>query len=63
MPLYEYRCEDCGAAYEQLRRMSEADQDLECPECHSKHVERQISSFACAGTTSGAACGPRGGFS
>ena len=33
MPLYEYRCRDCGKVFELLRRISEADQNLECPSC------------------------------
>lgn len=50
MPIYEYACADCGKNYEQIRRMTEADTDLECPGCRSAHVQRQLSSFA---TTSG----------
>lgn len=62
MPMYEYECQDCHIVYEQLRRMSEADEGLECPTCHSTHVERQLSTFACAGSSGGGACTPRGGF-
>ena len=54
MPMYEYRCPDCGRTYEELRRMSEADEKLECPHCGSKKPERQLSTFACgAGGGSG----------
>ena len=49
MPIYEYRCQSCGKVYEQIRRASEADRDLECPECQSKRIERLISSFASGG--------------
>lgn len=68
MPMYEYRCTECGRRYEQLRRMSEADTNLECPQCASKKVERQISACAIGGGTSGGGnggggCAPRGGFS
>ena len=51
MPIYEYKCEACGGNYEQIRRMAEADRDLECPTCKSHEVNRSLSSFA---TTSGA---------
>ena len=54
MPIYEYRCRDCGKSYEMLSGMQEADKDLECPECHSHAVERQLSSFSASG------CGPTG---
>jgi putative FmdB family regulatory protein len=54
MPIYEYRCQTCGKTYEQLRRMSDADRDLECPECRSKAVQRMMSTFAAGGCGAGA---------
>lgn len=40
MPLYQYRCEDCGHEFEAMHRV---DADLpECPECESEHVKRRI---------------------
>jgi len=55
VPMYEYRCRGCGKSFEQLRRMSDADRDLECPECRSRSVERQLSTFATG------ACSPAAG--
>lgn len=49
MPLYEYQCRSCGSTFEVLRRMKEADNDLECPNCHSNRVERLFSTFASGG--------------
>ena len=46
MPMYEYRCQKCGKCYEMLRKMQDADRDLECPECQSRDVERQLSTFS-----------------
>jgi putative FmdB family regulatory protein len=46
MPLYEYRCAGCGQTFEQLRRMQDADSNLECPKCRSAEVSRQLSTFA-----------------
>lgn len=65
MPMYEYRCQECGARYEQLRRMSEADTNLECPRCGSEKVRREVSACAIGGSSSGSGggCAPRGGFS
>ncbi len=57
MPIYEYRCKDCGAIYEKLRRAQDADRDLQCPNCASRNVVRTVSAFA----TSGPACSPNGG--
>ncbi|MEJ5370117.1 MAG: zinc ribbon domain-containing protein [Bryobacteraceae bacterium] len=67
MPMYEYRCLECGTKYEQLRRMSDADKNLECPVCGSPNVRREISACAIGGSSSssssGGGCVPRGGFS
>jgi len=54
MPLYEYRCQECGKEYEMLRKMQDADRGLECPECRSEAVERLLSTFATGG------CAPSG---
>jgi putative FmdB family regulatory protein len=59
MPMYEYRCRKCGSYFEKLRRIADADADLECPRCHSDKVERQLSTFA----TSGCGGSGRRGFS
>ena len=40
MPLYQYRCEDCGHEFEQMH--SFASEMPECPECESEHVKRRI---------------------
>lgn len=53
MPLYEYQCQRCGKTFEMLRRISDADCDLECPACHSKKVERQLSTFSAGACGSG----------
>jgi putative FmdB family regulatory protein len=52
--MYEYRCQQCGKRFEMLRRMADADRELECPECRSGEVERQVSTF------SSGACGSSG---
>jgi putative FmdB family regulatory protein len=61
MPIYEYSCESCGKHYEQLRRMSEADSGLECPECRSESVKRELSSFAAHSGGSARSAMPAGG--
>lgn len=60
MPLYEYQCSGCGATFEQLRRMQEADQGVACPKCESDQVERLLSTFAShigSGSQAAAPCG------
>ncbi|MCI0432845.1 MAG: zinc ribbon domain-containing protein [Gemmatimonadetes bacterium] len=40
MPIYEYRCGDCGHAFELLIRSADTPA---CPECGSEDLERQTS--------------------
>jgi putative FmdB family regulatory protein len=59
VPLYEYRCTDCGRLFEKLvRTWNEA---ASCPACSSATVEKQVSSFAFAGTDGGSAMRSSGG--
>jgi len=44
VPLYEYRCKNCGHQFEKLQSFSAPD-EKECPVCHGP-VERLISASA-----------------
>lgn len=44
MPLYEYRCKQCGHTFEKIQSFS-APEEKECPVCHGE-VERLISAPA-----------------
>jgi putative FmdB family regulatory protein len=46
MPIYEYRCEDCGTKFEKLVRRSADAGELECPSCGKKHLQQELSTFA-----------------
>ena len=72
MPRYDYRCDDCGHAFEVRMSMSEYSEGNkpECPSCHSANTERTFSSVgvltgsraASGGSAAGApGCG-HGGF-
>ncbi len=70
MPLYEYRCEECGEAFEMMRRFSEADHSPACPKCESSNTRKKLSKVVTFGATSskpirsvGDGCGSHGGFS
>ncbi len=70
MPLYEYRCNQCGEDFEKMLRFSQADQIPACPHCQSTDTRKKISTVASFGSALGAAaaatgssCSPRGGFS
>jgi putative FmdB family regulatory protein len=42
MPIYEYRCEDCGHELEAIQKMS--DEPLtECPECGKPALKKMVS--------------------
>lgn len=75
MPIYEYVCRDCDAAFEKMVPMAKAD-EVDCASCGSDKTERKFSVFgvassqannACAGgacdlpTSPCAAAGPGGG--
>lgn len=57
MPLYEYQCRACGKRFEMLRRMKDAERELECPSCDSSQVELQLSTFAAGGCSPSASRG------
>ena len=61
MPLYEYRCNDCGRLFEKLVRAW--NEPVDCPTCASATVEKQVSTFAFAspGGGSGSAVPMSGG--
>lgn len=42
MPIYEYRCEECGHVFEEIQRFSDPDPE-KCPSCGSGEVGRIIS--------------------
>ncbi len=58
MPIYEYVCDSCQAAFEKyVRAWGES---VACPSCQSDQVEKQLSTFAFSGTRgagSGSSCG------
>jgi putative FmdB family regulatory protein len=64
MPIYEYRCEECGERFEKLVRRAEPDEPVRCPRCGAVETRKQFSSFAALGferaTGGGACCGSGG---
>lgn len=45
MPIYEYTCKDCGARFDALRSMKDADAPIICKECESLNTSRRLSTF------------------
>ncbi|RBP53244.1 FmdB family zinc ribbon protein [Arenicella xantha] len=45
MPIYLYRCADCGHSLEALQKMSDA-KLTDCPECQAPALQKQITAAA-----------------
>ena len=50
MPIYEYQCGKCGSGFETLVRSAAAPAPV-CPDCGSKKVAKQFSSFSASVAT------------
>lgn len=44
MPIFEYRCDDCGTKFEKLVRRT--GEEVVCPSCGEQHLKQQLSTFA-----------------
>ena len=65
MPIYEYRCSECGEEFEKWLRSMSAKQDICCPRCGSRQVNKAVSMFGSSVTGSAgisdSSCAPTGG--
>jgi len=43
MPIFEFRCLECGNLFEKLFLNSDEKVDIACPECQSQSFERVVS--------------------
>lgn len=43
MPIYEFRCAECGHIFEKLIFESSEEADMSCPECKCEALERVVS--------------------
>ena len=60
MPIFEYRCKQCDREFELLIWSKGDGEDVECPQCSSREVERTLSCFSTAkglGSLSASNCG------
>ena len=46
MPIYEYRCDDCGTKVEKLVRGANGATAVACPSCGQNHLKQELSTFA-----------------
>jgi len=59
MPIYEYKCKDCGKISEFLVSVGQGTSEIKCKFCKSKNLDKIISSSFVA--TSGHIIGSQGG--
>ena len=43
MPLYDFKCDDCGSKFERLVRREADVAAVNCPSCQSRQVSRELS--------------------
>jgi putative FmdB family regulatory protein len=61
MPIYEFKCKNCGNVFEYLCFRSRDKDQAVCPACGDKNTETMLSVFSSKG--SGVSdCAPSGGF-
>jgi putative FmdB family regulatory protein len=53
MPIFEYRCRECGAKFEKI--VSNGTSEVVCKQCSSKRVDKLLSVFAVSGVSREAA--------
>ncbi|MDI6840604.1 MAG: zinc ribbon domain-containing protein [bacterium] len=59
MPIYEYKCEDCGKVTEFFQQSWKQKEAPVCPDCGSRHLSRLISTPGIVGVSEspkGATC-------
>ncbi len=58
MAIYEYRCLECGEKFEKFVRSTGSLQEIECPKCGGRKVEKLLSAFglSTSGSTSEPIC-------
>jgi len=66
MPIYEYRCSECGERFDKWVRSMCCEEETRCPKCGSPRVKKSVSLLGKSGSTSGGAftdssCAPTSG--
>ncbi len=55
MPIYEYRCSECGEKFEKLVRFGASTSEVECPKCGARKADKLISAFSARMSSTAAA--------
>lgn len=49
MPLFDYQCEACNNQFTELRKGSEKDLPISCPQCGKETSKRLVTGFSMGG--------------
>lgn len=63
MPIYAYRCKQCGEEFEKLFLSAARTEEVSCPQCESDEVEQRPTLFGVGGggrTMADSDCAPTG---
>jgi putative FmdB family regulatory protein len=66
MPIYEFKCKNCGNIFEYLCLRSDDRDNVHCPSCGHDEADVLLSAFSSMGSTpktSSSTCLSSGGFS
>ena len=55
MPIYEFLCKSCGHEFEELVLVS--NKKIECPECGSRNLGKEFSTFGVGSAAPAGSCG------
>ncbi|MFH1647111.1 MAG: zinc ribbon domain-containing protein [Chloroflexota bacterium] len=58
MPIYAYKCRQCGEKFEQFRGIYDTDSEVECPKCGTKDPVRVLAPFFSRNSSGGGAIFP-----
>ncbi len=57
MPIFEFKCKQCGHAFSKIVWSHKSEASIPCPKCDSARTEKLISSFASISQSSSSATG------
>ena len=56
MPVFEYKCSSCNTKFEILHKSSTNQEEVSCPECNSKKINKLFSSFSASVHSNESSC-------
>lgn len=56
MPIYEYKCDECGELIQYLQKVGEDTSGEACPACKKGRLHKVFSLFSSSGDSSSSSC-------